>query len=138
MNVNKRTKIAAILRDAKAKIAAETVVICDLSLVYSQKESTKGAEALFVKMCERWGVTPEWLSTPVRSDSRPIMRDLFWLAAKRAYPKVTYTHLTKITGVTSYSTAVTGVEKVKRWISIRDAAVMKYYVPVAEFVEFTI
>lgn len=130
-----RKIMARIVKEAKEKILEETGQNVVLSIVHSQKASQVGAEMLLLEMCSRWGITPEWLRIPSRSQDRPIMRKIFWVAAKTNYPQVTYRAIAELAGVSNHVTTIKGILAANTWRSVNDPSFMKYYNQISHLIE---
>lgn len=129
-----RLKISAIKREAIKQIFEQTGLQVRIILTYPENESQIKAEMLLLNMCACWGVTPEWLRVPSQKEDRPIMRRIFWMAAKAQIPQVTYKVLAVMAGVSNHVTAVRGIAEAQRWLDINDPLFMKYYNSAFEYV----
>jgi chromosomal replication initiation ATPase DnaA len=88
-------------------------------------------QQLLQEMAGIWGVSVEWVTECRRSSDRPVMRAIFWLIAKKRFPKASRRQLGEMAGVLDHTTVRKGLRNIDRWLSISDPTVMRYYQPVA-------
>lgn len=90
---------------------------------------------LLAEMCKAWKRSVGWLKEPYRSDNRPIMKRIFWMAARKIFPRVSIKAIAFMVGVTDHTTVIKGLVNANNWHSAEDGLFMRYYNKVAHLIE---
>lgn len=116
------------------EVTNKDISVYYLNYLYKNDAPYRKAYDLLKELTAIWGVSIEWLAERTFRGNRAVMRRVFWLIAKRRF-KVSNQKLAVMVGVADASTVVSGLRNVKKWVSVSDPSVMRYYTPVAHLIK---
>lgn len=77
-----------------------------------------------------WRVEFEWVINGRRNEERPVMKKILYLVLVKKFPGARLKDLANIMGHKDHAGAHHSMARAKKWLSVGDPLLMKYYEPV--------
>jgi hypothetical protein len=127
--------VSYVITRAQAEIQQQAGIEVILIPRYSNKIVENNLRQFFEEICDCWHVRLSWVSERNRTNDRPIMKKILWMAGKKKFPQVPYCLLAGLTGTIDHAGVIKGIKTGYNWLKVQDEKFLKYYTPVKSYFE---